>query len=290
MAATKEIQSIRSLSALYSGSMFRKILNDGTLCAIEPRVRKHKGILTDNKKPVSLGLLLEALYELMTTSYCNEYIYKNSVLNELLKRYSLSSTTLLDEFKVGKSVADLVLINGETKVFELKTDLDTLSRLENQLNDYRKAIEKIYIVASQKYINYMLDKYSESDFGIIELRDGIDLHFHKEALPNKLYFEHEIIFKMLRKNEYSHILRDKFGYLPDVPNTLYYKECLELSCQIDVIEFQSLAFSKLKERKLRIPEIFTDSVIPKSLRFLCHTLDLEKGQYASFLNLLNQKI
>ncbi len=187
MGAIKEVQSLRSLSILYSSSTLRKILSEDNLCAVEGRIRKHRNVLFDSAKPISFGSILSSLYTHMSDKYCNEYVYKNSVFNSLLKNHKLETTTLLNEFKISKSIADLLFINGEVKVFELKTDLDTLARLDLQLRDYKKAVDKIYIVASQKHICQILDTYEDSKFGIIELKPNLELKYHKNAESDKWF-------------------------------------------------------------------------------------------------------
>ena len=227
----------------------------------------------------------------MSDNYCNEYIYKNSVLNKLLlKKYKLNSTTLLNELKIGKSIADLVFINGEVKIFEIKTDLDTLNRLEAQLADYKKIAEKIYIVVSSKHINSILLSYGESSFGIVELTSDLNLKTHKEADIDNAKFDHTTLFKLLRKVEYENIIKEKYGAVPQVPNTILFKSCLKLAQQIDVNEFQSLVFKQLKKRKLREPELLTSINTPTELRFLCHSMDLDKKQYLTLFKVLNKAI
>lgn len=52
---------------------------------------------------------------------------------------------LLNEFRIGASIADTVLINGTNKVFEIKTELDTPERLTTQLQDYYKGFSEVYV-------------------------------------------------------------------------------------------------------------------------------------------------
>lgn len=234
---------------------------------------------------------MSALYNTMSTSYCNEYVYKNSILNKLiLKHYRLHTTTLLNEFKIGKSIADLILINGEVKLFELKTELDTLLRLEAQLEDYRKVVEKVYIVVSYKHIDSIKNRYKDTSFGIIELTKELELGIHKEAETDKSGFDHTVLFKLLRKKEYESIIEEAFGTVPQVPNTGRFAACLELLKDIETTEFQRLVFKELKKRKVSEPDLLLSSNTPEELRFLCHSMDLKPSQYRVLFNLLSQTL
>lgn len=291
MRKATNIESLRSLSLLYSTSSFRRILSENSLSSLEIKLTTHSKSILPSKRNTKFTTFLSKLYEQMVENYCNEYIYKNTILNELLlKNYSLETTTLLNELRINKSIADLVFVNGEVKLFEVKTDLDTLNRLDSQLEDYKKAVEKIYIVTNYKYIEQIKERYSHTRYGIIELTSSLTLKEHQSAELDKSQFDHTVIMKLLRKQEYLKILQGKFSYVPDVPNTLLFKECLKKIKSIDIIEFQSLAFKQLKQRKLNEPDLLLDVNTPKELRFLCHSLNLKESQYYTLYELLNKRL
>jgi hypothetical protein len=226
----------------------------------------------------------------MTESYCNEYIYKNTILQKkLLEKYGFASTTLLSEFKIGKSIADLVLLNGEVKAFEIKTDLDSLKRLDSQLSDYQQFADKVYIVTNQKFIAQILNLYSNSNYGIIEF-DGKDLIERKEALKSTTAFSYETIFKLLRKDEYLRIVKLMHSFIPNVPNTLIFRECFKLVKEKTIFEFQKYAVEELKNRRIDEPEYLINPKTPYELGFICYCLNLSEVQYHSLYELLDTTI
>src|SRR5438128_2222499 len=78
----------------------------------------------------TFGAIIDSCYAHLLTNYRHEYLYKAAILNDyVLKNYSLDDTILLNEFRVGNSKADAVLVNGTNKVFEIKTELDSPERL-----------------------------------------------------------------------------------------------------------------------------------------------------------------
>ena len=84
----------------------------------------------------TIGEAISEIYHFMNCEYRNEYFYKNTILNQLLiKKHDLYSTAALTELPVGDSKADFIMINGRGVVYEIKTDLDNLLRLENQIRD-----------------------------------------------------------------------------------------------------------------------------------------------------------
>ena len=96
---------------------------------------KKNGLEIENKSYFSE--LIDTSYQHLLRHYRHEYLYKVALLNSYaLDNYSLSDTILLNEFKIGNSKADTILINGTNKVFEIKTELDSPERLCSQINDY----------------------------------------------------------------------------------------------------------------------------------------------------------
>lgn len=290
MVASKEIQSLRSLSAIYSSSTFKRILSDGSLCTIEGRILRYKHLILEDHSSVNFSHFLSALYKKMCANYCNEYVFKNILYYNIIKKYSLATTALLSEFKIAKSIADLVLINGEVKVFELKTDLDTLSRLDVQLTDYKKVAEKVNIVVSSKYINQVLSLYKETNYGVLEIVENSNFIEHRQAISDKSLFEFSALFKLLRKDEYLSMVRDEFNISLTLPNTILYKECFNLLKTIEIERFQSLVFQKLKRRNLKEYSLSDEYSLPSELGFLCHLLNLKADDLYTLNNLLNTVI
>ena len=95
--------------------------------------------------------LISDIYTKMKTDYRNEYYYKNTLLNKLLiGKHSVNTTSALTEVNINKSKADFVLINGKAVVYEIKTELDNLDRLECQIMDYYKAFNHVAVLTYEK--------------------------------------------------------------------------------------------------------------------------------------------
>lgn len=290
MITHSQIESLRSLSFLYSTATVRNIIKTNSLLSIEERVKKHRKNVIDTCSKVSFHNFIVELYAQMEHNYCNEYLYKNTILNKcLIEQYGVLDTVLLDEFKVGKSIADIVLINGEIKIFEIKTDLDSLKRLDNQLKDYQAFANKVYIVTNHKYVEELSKRYSDSPYGILEFKSGCLIE-KKEAQTYNNLIDHEVIFRTIRKEEYLNIVLKSFGAIPDVPNTQIFKECLKLIKQIPILEFQLLVIEELKARKIKSPQLLLNNELPEELRFVCYSLNLDNKQYEILYKLLDTTI
>ena len=90
------------------------------------------------RKLTYIKLLIYFIIQLIK-EYRNEYIFKNTIANKIIKgRHRLSNVTYINEFRVVNSICDVAIFNGTSSAYEIKTELDNFDRLENQLADYKK--------------------------------------------------------------------------------------------------------------------------------------------------------
>lgn len=275
----------RSFSQIFSPASFKKAFREDSSSMLQRKLKRYD---SDNSSATN-GHIIQKLYSELKDNYRNEYLYKNALLNDLiLRKYSIDTTTVFNEFKIGSSVADFVLLNGEIKIFEVKTELDKLDKLEKQIEDYCQFADKVIVVADAKHITKLMNLYSATTIGIVELTEQGKLKTFKEAQNNSLKFNHETIFKTLRKGEYLNIIEDYFGEIPDVPNTKIFKECLEISKKINILDFQKLVLKTLKQRKIKTPDMLINA--PYELKHICYSLDFTYKEYAKMYNFLNKVV
>jgi hypothetical protein len=278
-------ESLRSLSQIFTPTNFSRIIRDNNSEYTQARLKRH----VRTEQPTKIVKIIQYIYHQLLNNYKSEYLYKNTLINKLLlEKYDINTTTVLNEFKIGSSIADFVLLNGEARVFEIKSEFDSLDKLKKQLEDYQQFANKIYIVTNTKYIDKLFDLYGDSHIGIIELKQQNTLEEKKQALENTENFDHTVIFKTLRKKEYLDIIKDYYGQKPNVPNTLIFQECLNLAKNININVFQRMAFQKLKERKLECIDEFLSEKIPYELKHICYTLNMTEKEYKNLYKFLNQ--
>lgn len=232
-------------------------------------ILKRSGYIESLNFDISLEDLYENLYSFLLKHYRCEYIYKNVIANKiLLGRHSLRTATLISELRANSSKADVVILNGTSCVYEIKTELDSLNRLPSQLDDYSKIFDKIYVVTHEKFLG-ILEESLNCNIGIICLSEKYQLSEKRPAMSNKQNVDPVCIFNSLRKSEYTNIIRRKFGYIPNVPNTKIYDECLKLFCTLESSVAHDEMVTELKNRnkKNRNEELIKS--IPHSLKFLC---------------------
>jgi hypothetical protein len=195
------------LSQVFSNSLLNNAISGD--CFQLKILFEKSGFKTRKNKTVQDSL--SALYKYLSLNYRTEYVYKNTIANELhLLKHDLNKSTLLTEFRSDNSKADVVIVNGTTSVYEIKTELDSLDKLPNQLNSYCKLFDKIHVVTHEKFLEKVL-KVADKSIGLILLDSNLKLNEIRKAKSNKNNLDPNAIFDSLRKQEYLSIIKNHYG-------------------------------------------------------------------------------
>lgn len=235
------------------------------------------------------GEIILDIYNLMNKKYRNEYIYKNEILNQiLLKKHKPGQSTALSELQVGKAIADFAIINGKGVIYEIKTELDNLERLENQINEYYKAFTFVNIVTYSDNYEVVREKINciNPNVGILVMKRK-NIKVMKDALEYTDKLEFETIFKMLRKKEFEDIIVSEYKLLPKVSQFDYYKECKNILSKIPVDVFQKKVLEKLKLRNISAFDNINN--IPHQLKFLCYSMNINNKENFLLRDFLSKK-
>ena len=282
----ESIQNLRILSQIFSPSMFEKIIRGQDTLSFIKKINKHFQSQKINHTNLEI---IKVVYKALQKDYRCEYIYKNNLLLDIIKRYRLDNTLTLNELKIGSSKADLVMLNGVIRIFEIKTELDGFSKLSKQISDYQKFADSVYIVTDEKYAQKLKIEYANTSIGIIVLNKNNVLIEEKKASNNDENLDFETIFKVLRKQEYLDLVKSEFGFIPNVPNTKIFKVCYEmLYKKMSVKQFQEKVLLILKKRKLHSPNLLISKKTPKELRYICNSLNLKEKEYEYLYSFLAQ--
>ncbi len=241
-----QINQLRDYSSLFSRSEVLSWLKmDFT--SINYKIERYDEKWLEQQNSTYLDYL-KYIYSILADSYQNEYIYKNEFLNTwLIKELGETNSQIFSEFRVGNSIADLVMFNGCSKIFEIKTELDSDSRLSLQLQNYQKAFNQIFIIIPKSKLN--IYEKQEASIGIItyDPRSYNTFSLHRNAKVN-FEIESSTIMSILHTNEYKSIVSKYYGCLPQMTSFNQYKVCSELIYEIPLNELNKLFIDSIKRR------------------------------------------
>lgn len=172
--------------------------------------------------------VFDLCYRDFEKNYKNEYYFKNIIAKKiLLGRHSLKTATMLNEFRVGSNKADCVILNGTSTCYEIKSEYDNLSRLQEQLRSYLKVFDKVYVVTTEKHYE-KLELSMPASVGVLQLSSRNTLAELKKAELSEYPVDIEVLMSSLRKKEYMAIVDILFGETPKTSNAKTYDACKEM--------------------------------------------------------------
>ncbi|HCO19836.1 MAG TPA: hypothetical protein DIT47_01720 [Flavobacteriaceae bacterium] len=270
---------LRDFSTLFSRSEVNRWLK-GDFNSIDIKLERYN--LIEKNKGNSYLKFLRNTYHILEKNYPNEYVLKNEFLNKWLKKeLGTNNSAIFNEFRIGKAIADLAMFNGISKVFEIKTILDKEYRLSNQIQEYRKIFNEVYIIVP----DVLLTKYSNYDesIGIITF-DSNSKNFKivQRAKRNK-ELNPETLMEVLHTKEYLEITEEYYEQLPQMNSFNQFEICKGLISKIPQKELNDLFLSKMKKRKIN--NHFFNKV-NNEFNQICLSLNLKKEERDNLINSL----
>lgn len=242
---------------------------------------KHNDLLSNTYEE-----LVKNTYELLRKRHRNEYLYKNILLNELVLKEDLS--VALRELSINKSKVDFIHINSDATIYEIKSELDTFDRLNNQIKDYYKAFKYVNVLTCSSKLEKLYKVLDNENVGIYII-DKDNLEVVRKAKEHKKSLEHIHMFKMLRKKEFENIILNNYGELPKTTDFEYYDTCFNLFRNIDIEICQLELINQLRSRDNKILKKYIDG-IPYELRSLMYFSKYKEKDYIKIVSFLKQKI
>jgi len=286
MKTTQKVR-LRNYAGIFSGNSFAQLLKYDDWNFINKRIIDFD-IDKLGKRFGTYSDYISYIYSILIKEYRCEYIYKNEIINELLlKKYGTNNTVVINEFKVGNSVADMVMINGVSKVFEIKTELDSEKRLNGQLANYRRIFQESYIVTHES----LADKYyrlCDNSGLIIYHKQGrkYGMTEIKKAITQP-EMDVEVLMRSLRTEEYKNIVFKYFGVLPQVNSFAMFDTCEAWMKQIPPVKLHQLFIAEIKNRESNTLQLKNFS---KELRQLCLSMKIKPKDYTVLTKKLSQTI
>jgi hypothetical protein len=235
----------------------------------------------------SLGAFYDSVYSCLSESYRAEYFFKNYlILRHLLGRHSAKTATMLTEFRVGKSKADCVILNGKSTCYEIKTEFDSLNRLESQLQDYTRLFDEVYVVCSENHLEQVLSMVPPN-VGVLTLNKNNYFNSKKKASFRKCPLDRDMLFKSLRKSEYMELTRMLTGVAPNVANGKIFSACFDVILNAPE-ELLASCYLKVLKKYRPLNEPFLEA-LPDSLKNAAVSYQFSPTEIASFTTLLKNK-
>jgi hypothetical protein len=111
--------------------------------------------------------LHEVISDILLMNHAGEEVLKYHLIKEFFNKKVVAAF----EMRVNKSRIDFLTINGQTRSYEIKSNLDSLQKLPKQMDDYMKVFEYNYLVIDEKHLPGAL-RMAADNYGIWVFKDG----------------------------------------------------------------------------------------------------------------------
>jgi hypothetical protein len=212
--------SLSATSRLFSSTVFKEMAEKGRSPLFVRLLKKTP--LVENLDAIDrvADAFDAALNILKRGNQRDEYVYKAALTrNILLGKHSLKTASMLREFRVGHCKADLAILNGTATVYEIKSERDSLSRLETQIAAYMQVFAKVFVIAGENHVDAVLAK-TPSEVGVMCLSKRHHISTLREAADRPDRISPLMILESVRSDEAKLILQRLDVRVPPVPNTL----------------------------------------------------------------------
>ncbi|WP_235891046.1 sce7726 family protein [Pararhizobium mangrovi] len=196
----------------------------------------------------------------------DEYIYRAAISQKVLMgTHSLRTASMLNEFRAGRCKADLVILNGTATVYEIKSERDSLARLANQVENYKRVFAKVNVIASEGHIEGVLATVP-IDVGVMCLSKRYRITTMREAVDCPARICPVTVFESLRMVEAAAILRAMGVMVPKVPNTQRHAAMRDLFVALDPVALHVEMVRTLKRTRDLAPLGDLVERLPESLQ------------------------
>jgi hypothetical protein len=252
------------------------------------RLADEAGVLGEVKRRARVRDAFDCAFAMLQQSgQRDEYVYKAALAKRiLLGRHNLNTACMLTEFRAGASKADVAILNGTTTVYEIKSERDSLTRLEGQLANYRDVFASVVVIAGEKHVAALLRSVPR-DVGVMSLTNRHQIRTLREPLDQPERISPIAVLESLRTDEAKAILACLGEAVPQVPNTMLRTELRHCFASLRGEAVHGAMLQVLKRTRDMKPLAEFLAQLPGSLHAAALSIPLRKADHARMVQAVN---
>ena len=278
---------LAAISRLFSSSVVHEMARKGR-SPLFARLVTQSHVLRSMSLSERVYSAFEAAFSLLKREgYRHEYIYKAALTHKiLLGKHSLQTASMINEFRVGDCKADVAILNGTATVYEVKSERDSLTRLERQIAAYATVFAKVYVIAAECHISAVTN--TVPDFvGILCLNSRHQISTLRDAADQPERTSPGAIFDSIRTEEARMILSSFGVSVPRVPNTALHAVLREAFVRLDPVQAHEGMVRVLKRTRNLLPLSALVDQLPPSLHTAALSVPLRKVDHQHLVAAVN---
>ena len=284
-------EQLTAMSRMFSSTVIQEMARKGK-SQLFARLARQSQLLTDlSTASHTVSSLFElAFSKLKVRGYRDEYVYKAALTrNVLLGRHNLRTASMVTEFRVGECKADVVILNGTGTVYEVKSERDSLSRLERQIAAYAKVFATDNVIAAECHVD-AINNLIPSDIGVLCLDRRDRITSKRDAVERPERTSPAAIFDCLRTDEARRILISQNVFVPQVPNTEMNAVLRELFVKLEPTIAHRGMVDVMKKTRNLLPLSQLVGQLPPSLTAAALSVPLRKLDHSRLVAAVNTRL
>ena len=274
------------MSRFFSSTLLKELARKGQ-SALFARLLNESGLNNYLDDSDTVGSVFDKAFNILKNrTHRHEYVYKAAIAHKiLLGTHSLKTASMLTEFRVRDCKADVAILNGTGTVYEIKSERDSLSRLEKQIKTYRQVFASVNVIVGQNHLEDVVATLP-SDVGIMTLGDRYRIHTVRKAIDDPGRTNSTSIFDAITLKEAATIMNNLGLEIPAVPNTLRYTAFENVFRTIDpsMAHRQMVGVLKTTRRQTHLEPILAK--LPSSLQSAALTTKLKGDEFTRLIGVM----
>jgi hypothetical protein len=265
-----------AIARFFSSTVLKELAARGKSPTLA-RLMRESGVLKACSQSGDVGAFFDLAFEyLKQRNNRHEYIYKAAITKKvLLGVHSLQTASMLTEFRVGRCKADVVILNGTGAVYEIKSERDGLTRLQNQITSYMKVFATVNVIVGENHLDDVLAKVPQ-EVGVLKLSENCHISSVRVGEDDASRTCSASIFDTINLREAETVLNGIGINIPKLPNTQRYGALRKAFVDIDPEVAHRGMVKVLKRTRNLLPLKSLLKALPESLHSVSLSTRLRK--------------
>ncbi|MCF5924688.1 sce7726 family protein, partial [Xanthomonas perforans] len=225
-----------------------KDIASGNYPAEVANVREHIERIEAGQANAALRDIYEAAFRHCRGSARGEHVYKNALVEKIvIGRHSLTTSSVHFEVRMRSAKLDVLIARQFLSAYEIKTELDELSRLGAQIEEYRKFCQEVWVFTCDKHLS-ACERQLPDTVGLAVLTKRYQIRVARPATSCVDALETDSMLRLLRKQEQVDLLKYLGIDVLGIPNTMLASQLKEAAGRCSVLEIQAKVAEALRAR------------------------------------------
>lgn len=287
---TPNATELSALTRLFSSAVFQQMAKKGR-SPLFTRLVGQTGVGGRCRADATVGDAFDSAFDvLQVAGQRDEYVYRAAVTRKILiGKHSLRTASMLNEFRTGACKADLVILNGTATVYEIKSERDSLARLLNQVENYKRVFATVNVIVSENHVASVREVVP-SDVGIMCLSNRYRISVVRDAQDCPERISPVAVFDSVRSAEAAAILNALGVVVPDVPNTQRHAAMRSLFAGLDPVALHREFVRTLKRTRTLAPLSDLVDRLPTSLHAAALSVPVRRADHSRLLEAVGTRL